>query len=117
MREPIQMLDELFHPAQIARNHVAGFNWRDCLLSSHMANHSLEWCRIEPCPSGDGLAIEAEFPLPCEEQSCSARWDFQSWVSVSCTPHDGSGKKGAERKATCQTAVSSGPGVASVGEA
>jgi len=47
-------------------------------------------------PSGDGLAIEAEFPLPCEEQSCSARWDFQSWVSVSCTPHDGSGKKGAE---------------------
>jgi len=47
-------------------------------------------------PSADGIAIEAEFPLPCEEQSCSARWDFQSWVSVSCTPHDGSGKKGAE---------------------
>jgi len=47
-------------------------------------------------PSGDGLATEAEFPLPCEEQTCSARWDFQSWVSVSCTPHDSSGKKGAE---------------------
>ena len=47
-------------------------------------------------PSGDGLVAEAEFPLPCEQQSCSARWDFQSWISVSCTPHDSSGKKGAE---------------------
>ena len=47
-------------------------------------------------PSADGLTTEAEFPLPCEEQSCSARWDFQSWISVSCAPHDSSGKKGAE---------------------
>jgi hypothetical protein len=47
-------------------------------------------------PSADGITTEAEFPLPCAEQSCSARWDSQSWISVSCTPHDGSGKKGAE---------------------
>ena len=51
---------------------------------------------IIAAPSGEVLTTEAEFPLPCEEQSCSARWDFQSWVSVSCTPHDSVGKKGAE---------------------
>jgi hypothetical protein len=47
-------------------------------------------------PSGDGLATEAEIPLPCMLESCSARWDFQSWISVSCTPRDETGKKGAE---------------------
>jgi hypothetical protein len=47
-------------------------------------------------PSGDGLATEAEIPLPCMMESCSARWDFQSWISVSCTPRDQTGKKGAE---------------------
>ncbi len=47
-------------------------------------------------PSGDGLATEAEFPLPCATESCSARWDFQSWISVSCTPRDEPNKKGAE---------------------
>jgi hypothetical protein len=46
--------------------------------------------------SRDGLATEAEFPLPCEMESCSARWDYQSWISVQCTPHDSSGKKGTE---------------------
>jgi hypothetical protein len=34
--------------------------------------------------------------LPCAMESCSARWDFQSWISVSCTPRDETGKKGAE---------------------
>jgi hypothetical protein len=47
-------------------------------------------------PSGDGLATEAEIPLPCMMESCSARWDFQSWISVSCTPRDEAGKKGTE---------------------
>jgi hypothetical protein len=46
-------------------------------------------------PSGEGLATEAEIPLPCETESCSARWDFQSWISVACTPRE-PGKKGTE---------------------
>jgi hypothetical protein len=25
-----------------------------------------------------------------------ARWDHQSWISVTCAPRDGSGKKGKE---------------------
>lgn len=47
-------------------------------------------------PSDDGLAVEAEIALPCAMESCSARWDFQSWISVSCTPRDEAGKKGTE---------------------
>jgi hypothetical protein len=39
---------------------------------------------------------EAEFELPCDSESCSARWDHQSWISVTCTPRDGSGRKGKE---------------------
>lgn len=45
---------------------------------------------------GAELAREAEFELPCDSESCSARWDHQSWISVTCTPRDGSGKKGKE---------------------
>jgi hypothetical protein len=40
--------------------------------------------------------MEAEFELPCDAESCSARWDHQSWISVTCVPRDGSGKKGKE---------------------
>ncbi len=29
-------------------------------------------------------------------ESCAARWDFQSWISVSCTPWSDTGKKGSE---------------------
>lgn len=47
-------------------------------------------------PSDDGLAVEAEIALPCAMESCSARWDFHSWISVSCTPRDETGKKGTE---------------------
>lgn len=47
-------------------------------------------------PSDDGLAVEVEIALPCAMESCSARWDFQSWISVSCTPRDEPGKKGTE---------------------
>lgn len=47
-------------------------------------------------PSGEGLVTEAEIPLPCTMESCSARWDFQSWISISCTPRDEPGKKGTE---------------------
>jgi hypothetical protein len=47
-------------------------------------------------PKGDGLALDAEFKLPCNLESCSARWDFQSWISVICTPIDDPGKKGTE---------------------
>ena len=32
---------------------------------------------------------------PARRESCSARWDFQSWVSVTCTPRE-AGKKGTE---------------------
>ncbi len=46
-------------------------------------------------PAGDGLATEAEIPLPCETESCSARWDHPSWISVACTPRE-TGKKGTE---------------------
>jgi hypothetical protein len=47
-------------------------------------------------PAGDDLVTEAEFPLPCDAESCSARWDHQSWISVTCTPRGGGGKKGTE---------------------
>lgn len=61
-------------------------------------------CSLEPprgnlliqTPKGDGLELEAEFPLPCDAQSCSARWDHESWISVTCTPRGAGGKKGAE---------------------
>jgi len=46
-------------------------------------------------PAGDGLATEAEIALPCEAESCSARWDHPSWIAVACTPRD-AGKKGTE---------------------
>ena len=45
---------------------------------------------------GAELTKEAEVELPCDSESCSARWDHQSWISVTCTPRDGSGKKGKE---------------------
>jgi len=41
------------------------------------------------------LATEGEIPLPCETESCSARWDHPSWISVACTPRE-AGKKGTE---------------------
>jgi hypothetical protein len=61
-------------------------------------------CSLQPprnaliihAPAGEGLATEAEFELPCDSESCSARWDHQSWISVTCVPRDGSGKKGKE---------------------
>jgi hypothetical protein len=61
-------------------------------------------CSLEPprgtlviqAPAGEGLATEAEFPLPCERESCSARWDHQTWISVTCLPRGGDAKKGSE---------------------
>ena len=47
-------------------------------------------------PSDDGIVVEAEITLPCAMESCSARWDFQSWISVSCTPRDEPARKGTE---------------------
>jgi hypothetical protein len=60
-------------------------------------------CSLQPprgslaiqAPSGEGVATEAEMPLPCETESCSARWDHSSWISVTCTPRE-AGKKGTE---------------------
>ena len=62
-------------------------------------------CSIEPprgtlairAPTAEGgLATEAEFPLPCDRESCSARWDHESWIAVTCTPREAGGKKGSE---------------------
>ena len=61
-------------------------------------------CSLQPprgtltihAPAGEDLATEAEFELPCDNESCSARFDHQSWVSVTCAPRDGGGKKGKE---------------------
>jgi hypothetical protein len=49
-------------------------------------------------PEGDGIKVEGEIALPCGTESCSARWDHASWISVSCTPWEaeGKGKKGTE---------------------
>jgi hypothetical protein len=46
-------------------------------------------------PADDGLATEGEIALPCETESCSARWDHPSWIAVTCTPRE-VGKKGTE---------------------
>ena len=61
-------------------------------------------CSLQPprgslviqAPAGDGLATEAEVALPCDSESCSARWDHQSWISVTCAPRASGGKKGSE---------------------
>ena len=61
-------------------------------------------CSLQPpraalvirAPAGEGLTTEAEFPLPCDRESCSARWDHQSWISVTCVPRESGGKKGTE---------------------
>jgi hypothetical protein len=58
-------------------------------------------CSLQPprgslvihAPAGEGLATDAEFELPCDAESCSARWDHQSWISVTCVPRDGGVKK------------------------
>lgn len=49
-------------------------------------------------PEGDSLRVEGEIALPCGSESCSARWDHASWISVSCTPwsEESKGKKGTE---------------------
>jgi hypothetical protein len=61
-------------------------------------------CSLQPprgslliqAPSAEGLRTEAEFPLPCESESCSARFDHSSWISVTCVPRDEPGKRGKE---------------------
>jgi hypothetical protein len=61
-------------------------------------------CSLQPArgnlsifaPSGDWLATEAEIELPCATESCSARWDFESWISIACTPRDDTSRKGRE---------------------
>lgn len=46
--------------------------------------------------AGESVTTEAAFRLPCDAESCSARWDHESWISVTCTPRGAGGKKGAE---------------------
>jgi hypothetical protein len=46
--------------------------------------------------SAEGLSTEAEIALPCESESCSARWDHASWISVTCVPREEPGKRGTE---------------------
>jgi hypothetical protein len=60
-------------------------------------------CSLQPqrgnlviqAPADDGLKAEGEIALPCETESCSARWDHPAWIAVTCTPRE-SGKKGTE---------------------
>ncbi|HYD06103.1 MAG TPA: hypothetical protein VEC60_10275 [Reyranella sp.] len=50
-------------------------------------------------PASGGIATEAEIPLrTCldETETCTARWDNPSWISVTCTRSDGSSRKGSE---------------------
>jgi len=47
-------------------------------------------------PAGEGLVTEAEIDLPCALESCSARWDFQTWISISCAPRDDTARRGTE---------------------
>jgi hypothetical protein len=45
------------------------------------------------------ITTEAEIPLrTClnETETCSARWDNASWIAVTCTPSDGSSRRGSE---------------------
>ena len=49
--------------------------------------------------AGGAITTEAEIPLPTcldETESCSARWDNASWIAVTCTPTDGSSRRGSE---------------------
>lgn len=60
-------------------------------------------CSLQPpraalhiqAPAGDTLETEATFPLPCDTESCSARWDRETWIAVTCVPRE-SGQKGTE---------------------
>ena len=48
---------------------------------------------------GGAISTEAEIPLPTcldETESCSARWDNASWIAITCTPADGSSRRGSE---------------------
>jgi len=49
-------------------------------------------------PEDGGIRVEGEIALPCGSESCSARWDHASWISVSCTPwaEESKGRKGTE---------------------
>src|SRR5881296_3827293 len=47
-REAIQMRHCLLHAAQVAGEHWTDLGGRDCLLSAHMPDHSLERRRVEP---------------------------------------------------------------------
>jgi hypothetical protein len=49
--------------------------------------------------AGGAITAEVEIPLPTcldETESCSARWDNASWIAVTCTPTDGSSRRGSE---------------------
>ena len=49
--------------------------------------------------AGATIDTEAEIPLPTcldETETCSARWDNASWIAVTCTPTDGSSRRGSE---------------------
>lgn len=50
-------------------------------------------------PANGELATEAEVPLPTcldETETCAARWDNPSWIAVTCSRADGSGRRGSE---------------------
>ena len=61
-------------------------------------------CSLQPArgslviqkPSDEGLATDGEIALPCEAESCSARWDHPSWIAVTSARPVTGGKKGTE---------------------
>jgi len=61
-------------------------------------------CSLQPArgeikisrPAGRGLETEATFELPCERESCLARWTGPGWLTVICTPRGDDKAKGTE---------------------
>jgi hypothetical protein len=96
--------DDLSYPLVLMRNGTVATVYGLPIWASEKTRFLTIACSLEPprgtlsilAPAGETLATEAEFPLPCERESCSARWDHQTWISVTCLPRGGDAKKGSE---------------------
>jgi hypothetical protein len=96
--------DDLSYRLVLMRNGAVATVYGLPIWASEKTRFLTTACSLEPprgtlsiqAPAGETLATEAEFPLPCERESCSARWDHQTWISVACLPRGGDAKKGSE---------------------